>query len=117
MVRLKRMYLYSSQSPSFSLNSTMVRLKLSDSGDLEDVSICRNSTMVRLKPAEFLIKHLTENGSQFHYGSIKTIYSPLKVSNGYMSQFHYGSIKTKICYGLYTVTNGLNSTMVRLKRC
>ena len=55
--------------------------------------------------------------SQFHYGSIKT-FSNKNSFNGMQteSQFHYGSIKTRIKDRKYdSQTVCLNSTMVRLK--
>ena len=73
--------------------------------------------MVRLKLAEFLFNFLRENGSQFHYGSIKTNWYGQPYKDWNRSQFHYGSIKTKlkVFYEVQLVSS-LNSTMVRLKQ-
>ena len=52
--------------------------------------------MVRLKLKLLLLNKQEQFTSQFHYGSIKTVYGMKRYSWFYKSQFHYGSIKTKL---------------------
>ena len=87
----------------YGLNSTMVRLKLKQHILNTYKKICLNSTMVRLKHDydPNIVYSISE--SQFHYGSIKTIYRAIEVVKNITSQFHYGSIKTvnKTCRLFY----------------
>ena len=71
--------------------------------------------MVRLKRRRKISRAL-DKLSQFHYGSIKTETTLLPAIYIPKSQFHYGSIKTKEKEWFEDKYNGLNSTMVRLKR-
>ena len=52
--------------------------------------------MVRLKQNKYVLYRVWVNGSQFHYGSIKTISPEDRITKSRKSQFHYGSIKTII---------------------
>ncbi len=55
------------------LNSTMVRLKRNSKDSSRNTKLYLNSTMVRLKPViGNTAYYVSEEKSQFHYGSIKT---------------------------------------------
>jgi len=96
MVRLKlsndnicyRKYLY--------LNSTMVRLKQSDWDEIIDVPFPSQFLYGSIKTPEKVRLERDERGSQFHYGSIKTGLQNIWLFSIIKSQFHYGSIKTII---------------------
>ncbi len=102
--------------------------------DENNIHVCLNSTMVRLKLEEKLVYSHFYHESQFHYGSIKTIYLithlfiTAKSLNSTMvrlklvkvdeqnqsvpvqSQFHYGSIKTQE----KTIKNFVNESWVSI---
>ncbi len=80
----------------------MVRLKPSIKNNYtKTIDNGLNSTMVRLKHGDGVILRLKfTRESQFHYGSIKTMFDNALVLRFHPeSQFHYGSIKT-VCFSL-----------------
>jgi len=58
-----------------------------------------------------------KHGSQFHFGSIQTIFPSCNTgNNSNQSQFHFGSIQTNVKFRVCGEWNtGLNSTLVQFK--
>ena len=54
---------------------------------------------------------------QFHYGTIKSVYTVVLMNLAPAFQFHYGTIKRARAGSVRTALRSFNSTMVRLKGC
>ena len=114
MVRLKGSVMAFQMIAFLRFNSTMVRLKALRMLRSLHWSRCFNSTMVRLKvmsPLTFPVP----SKFQFHYGTIKRVFSFAWNISIILFQFHYGTIKSWTGIRQMTWWFCFNSTMVRLK--
>ena len=97
MVRLKLVMSGSKIEKALRLNSTMVRLKQTNSPLIVSIVVTSQFHYGSIKTS---LKDLLNNvvdASQFHYSSIKTQFRTETFKRIFKSQFHYGSIKTVPC--------------------